>query len=465
MWILLNRAVIMKLSESMCMNTIDAVFLIGGRGSRLSKVINDRPKPMAEVGGRPFLEWLVLSFRAQGVRRFVFCVGYLGEVIEAYFEDGRTWGVEIVYSREAQPLGTGGAVKNALNQIQSDPFLVVNGDSYCMFSLQQLEDAHKTRSALATLWVTLVDECSRYGEVKIDEQGFVNAFLEKTVEKRAGLINTGICLLQKEVVYAIPSNISFSLEKDIFPALVGTGLLAVIGSGNFLDIGTPESYGIAWYLLKEDLNMLNNNEIDEKQLLRIQSRLEAGNLVRSMVFQQCSTAILQAVNALDKTFRQSGKLLLCGNGGSAADSQHMAAEFMSRLTKEFNRPGLPAIALTTDTSFLTAFANDCGFEDVFARQIQALGKPGDTLIAISTSGDSPNVVRAVEVSKKIGLHTIGLVGEGGKLSILVDTPVIIPSRNTQYVQEAMLAVEHIICDLTERALFDPEFGGDELPHE
>jgi D-sedoheptulose 7-phosphate isomerase len=143
----------------------------------------------------------------------------------------------------------------------------------------------------------------------------------------------------------------------------------------------------------------------------------------------------------------------------------MAAELMSRLTKDFERPGLPAIALTTDTSFLTAFANDCGFEDVFARQVQALGSAADVLLAISTSGESPNVLRAVETAKAKGLRTIGLLGEGGRLTALVDIAIVIPSRSTQYVQEAMLAVEHVICDLTERALFDQEFSGRRPSHQ
>ena len=204
---------------------------------------------------------------------------------------------------------------------------------------------------------------------------------------------------------------------------------------------------------------MSHTALDEKQLARLRTHVDAGNQVRSLVVQDCSAAILRAVDRLARCFRQSRKVLLCGNGGSAADCQHMAAELMSRLTRDVERPGLPAIALTTDTSFLTAFANDCGFEGVFARQVQALGQPDDVLIAISTSGESPNVLRAVSVAKDLGLRTIGLVGDAGRLASMVDIAIVIPSRNTQHIQEAMLAVEHILCDLTERVLFDPEFGG------
>src|SRR5262249_21364186 len=133
--------------------------------------------------------------------------------------------------------------------------------------------------------------------------------------------------------------------------------------------------------------------------------------------------------------------------------QHMAAEFVNRLSRDTPRPGLPAIALTTDTSFLTSFANDVGFEGVFERQVRALGKAGDVLIGISTSGGSKNIIRSVLAAHEMGLKTIGLVGEGGELAGLVNEAITIPSTDTQHIQEALLAVEHIICLLVERALF------------
>lgn len=167
----------------------------------------------------------------------------------------------------------------------------------------------------------------------------------------------------------------------------------------------------------------------------------------------CLESIHLAADRILRAFRAGGKVLLCGNGGSAADCQHMAAEFVSRLTKDFDRPGLPAVALTTDSSFLTAFANDCGFEGVFARQVQALGKQEDVLIGISTSGNSLNVVRAVEVAKAASISTIALTGSGGCLVKIADVTITVPSADTQYIQEAHLAVEHILCELVERALF------------
>jgi phosphoheptose isomerase len=167
----------------------------------------------------------------------------------------------------------------------------------------------------------------------------------------------------------------------------------------------------------------------------------------------CISDIIQAAELIRDCFQSGGKLMLCGNGGSAADCQHMATEFVSRLHKDFERPGLPAIALTTDTSFLTAFSNDFGFENVFERQVQALGKQGDMLIGISTSGNSTNVIRAVEAAKLAGIKTLALTGQSGHLRELADAAIAVPSDDTQHIQESHLAIEHILCHLTECQVF------------
>ncbi len=175
--------------------------------------------------------------------------------------------------------------------------------------------------------------------------------------------------------------------------------------------------------------------------------------VKRQTATECAESIVQAAHLIAERFLSGGKVLLCGNGGSAADCQHMAAEFVSRLSKDLNRRALPAIALTTDTSFLTAFGNDCGFEGIFERQIEALGSTGDILVGISTSGNSPNVIRAVEAAKKRDMHTIALTGNGGHLAAVSDIVIAVPSADTQYIQEAHLAVEHILCELVEATLF------------
>jgi D-sedoheptulose 7-phosphate isomerase len=167
----------------------------------------------------------------------------------------------------------------------------------------------------------------------------------------------------------------------------------------------------------------------------------------------CGDAIAEGVRLIAASLRTGGKLMICGDGGSAADCHHMAAELTCRLTKDFQLPGIAALALTTDTSFVTACANDFGFDGVFERQVQALGRPGDALLGISTSGGSENVRRAMRLARRTGIVTIVLAGEGGPLANEADVAIVIPSNVTAHVREAMLPIEHVICHAVERELF------------
>lgn len=185
----------------------------------------------------------------------------------------------------------------------------------------------------------------------------------------------------------------------------------------------------------------------------VEEHLAQSAAVKQATADQCTSVILQAAEVIARSFIAKKKLLLCGNGGSAADCQHMAAEFVSRLTKDFRRPALPAIALTTDTSFLTAFANDENFEDIFARQVQGFGVAGDVLIGISTSGGSKNVLRAFAQAKEQGMSTILLTGQHGTGASNADLIIAVPNGSTQHIQESHLAIEHILCDLVERHVF------------
>lgn len=162
--------------------------------------------------------------------------------------------------------------------------------------------------------------------------------------------------------------------------------------------------------------------------------------------------VLQAAKATAEAMRAGRKLMVAGNGGSAADAQHLAAEFVSRLVQD--RPAMRAVALTTNTSILTAVGNDYGYERSFERQIEALGQKGDIFMGISTSGRSPNVLRALERCREMGVATIGLTGSaGGAMTPLCDYLIAIPSDVTMYIQQAHLALEHIFCMIAERAYF------------
>lgn len=185
----------------------------------------------------------------------------------------------------------------------------------------------------------------------------------------------------------------------------------------------------------------------------IREQLNESADTKRKMFEACSGDILQAVEAIIRSYKKKGKVLLCGNGGSAADSQHIAAELVIRMNKS-NRPALAAIALTTDSSMLTAGGNDLGFENIFARQVEGLGKRGDVLIAISTSGKSENVNRAIVSARKQGLTTVGFLGKGGGTAKrMVDIAIVIPSHDTQRIQEGHITVAHIICGLLEHEMF------------
>jgi D-sedoheptulose 7-phosphate isomerase len=181
--------------------------------------------------------------------------------------------------------------------------------------------------------------------------------------------------------------------------------------------------------------------------------VETAETVRR-VQEGCVDDIASAATLLVTSLRDGGKILICGNGGSAADAQHLATEFVSTLTIDNPRPSIPAVALTTDTSLLTAIANDFGVEGVFERQVESLGNGGDVLIAISTSGNSANIIRAAERAHEQGLRVIALTGgSGGKVAPLADVAIRVPSAVTAHIQECHLAVEQLLASLVEDALY------------
>lgn len=185
----------------------------------------------------------------------------------------------------------------------------------------------------------------------------------------------------------------------------------------------------------------------------IQDQLEESATTKRKTFDACAADIMKAVDVIINAYNNKKKVLLCGNGGSAADAQHIATELVIRMNKP-DRPALAALALTTDTSMLTAGGNDIGFENIFARQIEALGTAGDVLIAITTSGKSENVNRAIKAAKQRGLQVVGFLGkDGGASKNLVDIPIIIPSNDTQRIQESHITVAHIICGIIENEMF------------
>jgi phosphoheptose isomerase len=636
-----------------------AAILAGGKGERLRSIIDDRPKVLAPVNNRPFLVHLLDQLSEAGVERVVLCVGYLADQVEQALGP-RHGTLSLVYSRENEPLDTGGALRLALADLDDDPVLVLNGDSFCELDFSALYDWHTWKRASATIALTYLQDVQRFGSVKWLSDGRIAQFREKD-QQGAGWINAGIYLLARSVLESIPFGSRKSLERDCFPALAQQRLLySYPGGKRFIDIGTPESYREAQHFFVErcaelsqgngtgsrryvlldrdgtvntEKNYLSHsNELDllpgaVEALGRLQemglglavitnqsgvgrgyfdlqrvesiherlrelladggvhldgiyfcphspvdncycrkpapgmiyqaaaelgldprqsflvgdklSDIELGKVVGATTFlvrtgygdqllkdeeaaadyvvadlqeastvieriinkgpgnrdngkngakapasqevarhevgeqirdyllasaeanrraaENCTEAIAAAAHMIASCLRRGGKLLICGNGGSAAQGQHMAAEFVSTLNKHVRRPGMAAISLTTDTSILTAVSNDFGFAEVFERQVEALGRPGDVLLALSTSGNSENAVRAVERAKRQQIQTIALVGANlCTLTHAADVSIRVPIEDTQHIQEVHMAIEHILCVLVEEAVLNGE---------
>jgi D-sedoheptulose 7-phosphate isomerase len=193
-----------------------------------------------------------------------------------------------------------------------------------------------------------------------------------------------------------------------------------------------------------------------KELILEKLNSSVATLRKVMADDALLKALADAAEITGKAMLNGHKLMVAGNGGSAADSQHLVAEFVSRLT--IDRPAMRAIALTTDSSILTAIGNDYGYSHVFSRQIEALGQAGDVFLGISTSGNSENILKALELSRKLGITTIGFSGRmGGKMPPLCDYNVVIPSEIAANIQESHLALEHVYCHLVEIAYFGKKF--------
>lgn len=218
-----------------------AIILAGGMGTRLRGVIEDLPKPMAPVGGRPFLEYLLLQLKRWNITDVVLSVGYKKEAITSFFGKGDAWGINILYSEEDRPLGTGGALKKAIPLIDDPRFIVMNGDSFFNVDFSDLISYHASRRGIATLCLALIKDRGRYGSVELDAEGTVTAF-QKNGADTQGFINGGIYAMNRDIGNYIPDG-SVSLEGLVLPLLQRNGLLyGKIFDTFFMDIGIPEDY-------------------------------------------------------------------------------------------------------------------------------------------------------------------------------------------------------------------------------
>ena len=225
-----------------------AFILCGGLGTRLRSVLADRPKSMALIAGVPFLQLLLEQLSSQGIKDVILGTGYMAEKIDSYFGDGKNLEMRVSYSRESEPLGTGGALKLAESQL-GDPVLILNGDCYVQWDMSAMLNLFTARNAQVVIALQSVADVSRYGSVTIDQDGRVTQFVEKGVRTGSGLINAGVYLVRQEIIRDLPANQPISLEKEVFPSLLDRRVYGSVCNGVFIDIGIPDDLRRAQTLL------------------------------------------------------------------------------------------------------------------------------------------------------------------------------------------------------------------------
>jgi NDP-sugar pyrophosphorylase family protein len=226
------------------LSTITAAILAGGFGTRLRSVVSDRPKVIAEICGRPFLTYLFDQLLSFHISHVVLCTGYMGDRIRETV--GNAYGpLMIEYSQEPLPLGTAGALKNAFTRFTSDQILILNGDSFYETNIATFWNWHISKNASASLLLTKITDTRRYGRIETDSQGIILHCNEKEGNSGPGLINTGIYIINKQLIFSIPPGKNVSLEREMFPLWIGRKLYGYSSEGRFIDIGTPEDFAIA----------------------------------------------------------------------------------------------------------------------------------------------------------------------------------------------------------------------------
>lgn len=219
---------------------MDAVVLCGGMGTRLRSV-TAKPKILAEISGRPFIDYLLDDFKAQHIKRVILCTGYGAQEVEEYCQKN-VRGIECLFSVEHKPLGTGGAIKKAMTHVTSDPFIALNGDAFFNIDLAALVKFHQEHKSIATLVTSRVDDARDFGTLEIDKDLRIRKFLEKVPEAKPGDVSVGMYCFSKQLLSKMPTSEAFSIEREVFPILVNDPFYAFKIKEDFLDIGTPQRY-------------------------------------------------------------------------------------------------------------------------------------------------------------------------------------------------------------------------------
>ncbi|MEK6913945.1 MAG: HAD-IIIA family hydrolase, partial [Nanoarchaeota archaeon] len=388
----------------------------GGKGERLYPLTLDIPKPMISVKGKPLLHHLVNWAKKYNISEIVMMNGYKAEKVIEYFGSGEKFGIPIKHSNEPSPLGSGGPLKFA-EKHTDNTFVYLSGDLICEVDLKKMIEFHRKNNADATIFLHKSSHPQDSDILKVDETGRVIKFISKHDDHtNAGdLGNAGLVIMEPRVLNLMDSDI-FNFENDFYPKMLNRNfkVMGYVSDELILDVGTPER-----------LKMIEESDFGKENIIQPPSKEVISKNFKEHIalMQQAETIfpnkIAQISEVLINAYKNNRKVLIAGNGGSAADAQHISGELVNKFY--YDRRALSALALSTDTSVLTSWANDKNFDFVFERQIEAHGNPGDVFIAISTSGNSINLINAVKKAKEKNMITIGLLGkDGGKLKAICD---------------------------------------------
>ena len=426
-----------------------AMILAAGEGTRMRPLTDRMPKPMVPIAGRPLLEHTIEKLADAGVREIAINLHAHAGAIADHLGDGSRFGVRIAYSFEPRLLGTAGAVKAMGDFFAGGPFFVVYGDVLARLDFAELLRYHLDRRALATIALQRPDDVRQCGIVELDDDGWITGFVEKpeSVEDEAkAWANGGVYVLEPAVLRHIGAGVEQDFGSDVFPALARTER-AIAGfrtDGGCLDVGSTGR------LRQVDLLFRSSS-------LTSARRQSIGNAVGDYL-----ATVAGAVDSLDRgCIVRAAELLLdarvrgncvyiIGNGGSASTASHMAAD-LSRAALETDGLPLNCRCLSDSMAIVSAWGNDAGFDSVFERQLTQLLAPGDVLVAISASGNSPNIIAAVELARERGAYVLGFSGfGGGLLAKMADVSVVVASGEYGPVEDIHLLLNHLLAAVMRR---------------
>jgi NDP-sugar pyrophosphorylase family protein/phosphoheptose isomerase len=433
-----------------------ALILAAGAGTRLRPLTDELPKPMLPVAGVPLLEHTVQALRRQGITELAVNLHHLPDAVTRHFGDGRRFGVRITYSPERTLLGTAGAARR-LRSFLDETFLVIYGDVLTDLSFTDLAAFHRERGAVLTLAVHRVADPTAAGLVGVDATGRVTRFVEKPAPEEVftDLVNAGVLVVEPSVLDGVPAGCPCDFGRDVLPRLLAAGARVHarrLGAGDYLiDIGSPASYLRAqteWPARRRAAVPPIAPDPTTALAEEAAGSLVDDYLVRleRTVRELSRTEIVAVVRRLLEAWRAGRKVVVMGNGGSAATASHMVND-LTKLTLSEGWPRLRAVSLTDNVPLLTAWGNDAAFDRVFVEPLLGLVDPGDVVIGISTSGNSPNVLAALEAARRCGAVTVGLTGRsGGRLPALVDHCVRVPSDHIGRQEDVHLVLNHVVAN-------------------